>query len=65
MIRTYILTVVLATASAGFVAAPASAAKLTTRSTAAECQALYDLSRNDSQSFRNNRDAYIECIGRL
>jgi hypothetical protein len=65
MFRTLTLAVVLASASAGFIAAPASAANLTGRTSAAECQALYDLSRNDSQSFRNNRDAYIECIGRL
>ena len=62
MLKSITLAVVLASAVAGLGSIPASAA---VRTTASQCQALYDLSRLDSQSDRSNRDAYISCIGRL
>lgn len=62
MLKSLTLAIVLASAVAGLGSIPASAAA---RTTAAQCQALYDLSRLDSQGDRSNRDAYISCVGRL
>jgi hypothetical protein len=63
MLKSLTLAVVLAASIAGIAAVPANAAQ--GRTTANQCQALYDLSRLDSKSDRANRDAYIECVGRL
>ena len=63
MLKSITIAVVLASTIAGLGAIPASAAS--GRTTAAQCQSLYDLSRLDSNSDRSNRDAYIECVGRL
>jgi hypothetical protein len=62
MLKSVTLAVVLAATLAGLSAIPANAAA---RTTAGECQALYEKSLLDPQSFRNNRDAYISCLGRL
>ncbi len=62
MMKSLTLAVVLASTLAGLGAIPASAAA---RTTAAQCQALYDQSRLDSQSDRSTRDQYISCVGRL
>ncbi len=62
MLKSFTLAVVLASAIVGLGSIPASAAA---RTTASQCQALYDLSRLDSQSDRANRDAYISCVGNL
>ncbi len=62
MLKSLTLAIVLASAVVGLGSVPANAAA---RTTASQCQALYDLSRLDSQSDRSNRDAYISCVGRL
>ncbi len=63
MLKSLTLAVVLASAVVGIAAVPANAA--TVRTTASQCQALYSQSLLDSKSDRSNRDAYIECVGRL
>lgn len=63
MLKSLTLAMVLASTLAGFGALPATAARV--HSTAAQCQALYDQSRLDSQGDRANRDAYISCVGNL
>lgn len=63
MLKSLTIAMVLASALAGFGALPATAARV--HSTAAQCQALYDQSRLDSQGDRANRDAYISCVGNL
>jgi hypothetical protein len=63
MFKSLTLAAILTATVAGITVTPASAAP--GRTTAGQCQHLYDLSRNDSQSERGNRDAYIECVGRL
>ena len=62
MLKSLSLALVLALSVVGLASVPASAAA---RTTASQCQALYDLSRLDSQSDRANRDAYISCVGNL
>jgi hypothetical protein len=64
MIKSLTLAIVLASAIAGITSVPANAAKFG-RTTASDCQALYNLSLRDSKSDRSNRDDYISCIGRL
>lgn len=63
MLKSLTLALVVASTLAGFGALPANAARV--HSTAAQCQALYDQSRLDSQGDRSNRDAYISCVGNL
>jgi hypothetical protein len=62
MLKSITLALVLASAVAGISVIPAEAR---TRTTAAECQALYDQSRLDPQSYRNTRDEYIACVSNL
>ncbi len=62
MLKTVTLAVVLASTIAGLSALPATARE---RTTPAQCQALYEQSRLDPQSFRNTRDAYISCVSNL
>jgi len=63
MVKSLVLAVVVASTLAGLGAIPASAANVHT--TAAQCQALYDQARNEPNSYRQTRDAYISCVGNL
>ena len=60
MLKSLALVVVLASVIASITSAPASA-----RTTAAQCQAIYEKAQSDPQSYRANRDDYIRCIGQL
>ena len=60
MLKSLTLASVLALAVVGLNTVPASA-----RTTAAQCQAIYDQSLGDPQSYRTNRDEYIRCVGQL
>jgi hypothetical protein len=62
MLKSLTFAIVIASAVAGLGAIPATAAG---RTTAAQCQALYDQSRLDPQSYRNTRDEYISCVSNL
>jgi hypothetical protein len=61
-LKSITLAVVLASTIAGLSAVPASAR---VRNTAAQCQAIYEKTLTDPQSFRQNRDDYISCVGNL
>jgi hypothetical protein len=62
MLKSLTLALVLGATLGGLAAIPAEAR---TRNTAAQCQALYDQSRLDPQSYRATRDAYISCVSNL
>jgi hypothetical protein len=62
MLKSITLALVLGSTIVGLSAVPADAR---VRNTAAQCQAIYELTLNDPKSYRQNRDDYIACVGNL
>jgi hypothetical protein len=68
MLKSLVFFAAIATAAGGLAVPSALAIQFSDvpeHTTAALCRQIYDVARNEPNSVRDAKDAYITCIGRL
>jgi hypothetical protein len=68
MLKSLVFAIALASAATGLAVPSANAIQFSDvpqHTTAALCRQIYDVARNEPNSVRDAKDAYITCIGRL